>query len=306
MNAVEVSNLTKRYKKILAVDNISFKIKKGEIFGILGPNGAGKTTTINCITQLANKTSGKIKVNNYDTVKNYLEARKQIGLSPQDLKFDPYFSIEELLIYQAGYYGIKEEEAKKKVTDLLKLFDLYEKRKVTIRELSGGMLRRLSLAKAMIHSPSILILDEPTAALDVESRYSLWDYIKKINKEGITIILTTHYIEEAERLCDTICIMQKGKIIKLEEKKRLIEDLSRNIIKIYLPKKTRLPEEIKNYKHQYEENILEMHVTKKEQSNILNNLLKIFDQNKIQIINFTIEQDNLENIFRRLVKNEKK
>ena len=304
MFAIEVSNLVKKYDGLIAVNNISFKIKKGEIFGILGPNGAGKTTTINCITQLANKTSGKIKVNSYDTVKEYLEARKQIGLSPQELKFDPYFSIEDILIYQAGYFGIKEKIARKRAIELLKLFGLYEKRKLTIRELSGGMLRRLSLAKAMVHSPSILILDEPTAALDVESRHSLWEYIKKLNKEGITIILTTHYIEEAERLCDRICIIHKGRIIKLEKKEKLIEDLSKNVIRFYLNEKTKLPLEIKNYIYNYEENILEIHDTKKEQGKALNDVLKLFDKCKIPIINFTIEQDTLENIFRRLV-NEK-
>ncbi len=305
MYAIEVSNLVKKYNGLTAVNNISFKIKKGEIFGILGPNGAGKTTTINCITQLSNPTSGKITVNGYNIKKQYLEARKQVGLSSQELKFDPYFSIEEMLNYQAGYFGINKKEAKKRTLELLKQFDLHEKRKATTRKLSGGMLRRLSLAKAMIHNHKILILDEPTAALDVESRYALWDYIKKINKEGTTIILTTHYIEEAERLCDNICIIQKGKIIKLEKKEKLIDDLSRNIIKIYLEEKTRLPEEIKNFRHEYEENILEVHVTKKEQSHVLNSLLKLFDQNRIKIINFTIEQDNLENIFRRLINGKK-
>ncbi|MAG48047.1 ABC transporter ATP-binding protein [archaeon] len=298
MNSVIIKNLTKKYKNLLAVDNISFNIKKGEIFGLLGPNGAGKTTIINCITQLSTITNGTIKVNSYDTKENYLEARKELGLSPQELKFDHYFPIQDILIYQGGYFGIPIKESKARTYKLLKLFDLFEKRKKTPSQLSGGMLRRLSLAKSMMHNSNILILDEPTAALDVESRHLLWEYIKDLNKKGITIILTTHYIEEAENLCDTICIIQKGKIIKLEKKEKLIEDLSRNIIRVLLKDKTTLPEIIKKYNYEYKDNILQVHVNKINQTKILNTILKELDK---KVINFTIEQDNLERIFRRLI-----
>ena len=308
MDSVEIKGLTKKFtdkkeKDVIAVNNVSFNVKKGEIFGFLGPNGAGKTTTINCITQLANKTSGTILVNGFDTEKQYLEARKQIGLSPQDIFFDPYFKVIELLQYQAGYFGIKKSEAKKRAEKLLKKFDLWDKRKVTMRQLSGGMKRKLSILKGLIHEPSILILDEPTAALDVDSRYELWEFIKDLNKQGITIILTTHYIEEAEKLADRIAIINKGNIIKLEDKEKIIDELSQNKITIYLKEKKELPKEIKKLNYEYEDKKIIITTPKKDQNKNLRLALRTLEENNIETENFSIDQDNLENIFRRLVKN---
>ncbi|MCF7871635.1 ABC transporter ATP-binding protein [Candidatus Woesearchaeota archaeon] len=310
MNSVEIKGLVKEYKEkkketIIAVDNISFNVKKGEIFGFLGPNGAGKTTTINCVTQLSNKTSGKIFVNGFDTEKQYLEARRQIGLSPQDLLFDPYFTVMELLTYQGGYFGMPKKQAQKRAEKLLKQFNLWDKRKVNMRQLSGGMKRKFSIIKALMHEPSILILDEPTAALDVDSRYELWEFIKKLNNEGITIILTTHYIEEAEKLADRICIINKGKIIKLEEKEKIIDELSQNIITIYLKKNEALPKEFPQLNYTYYDKKLIITTPKKDQNKNLRFALKTLEENKIETENFSVDQDNLENIFRRLIKNEK-
>ena len=233
MDSVVVKNLVKNYKDVKAVKNISFSIKKGEIFGLLGPNGAGKTTTINCITQLSTMTSGKILVNGFDVNKNYVEAKTKLGLSSQDIKFDIYFSVLDILTYQGGYYGIPKKKAQVRALKLLKDFNLYDKRNEQVRHLSGGMKRKFSIIRALMHSPDVLILDEPTAALDVDSRYELWDFVKKLNKQGITIVLTTHYIEEAEKLCDRVCIISNGKILKLDKTSKMVDELSRNKIIFY-------------------------------------------------------------------------
>ena len=303
--SIVIKNLKKEYSDVKAVKGVSFSVKKGEIFGFLGPNGAGKTTTINCITQLSSITSGTILVNGYDVVTDYLDARTQIGLSPQDLNFDIYFSVLNTLIYQAGYFGIKKNEAKKRALKLLKEFGILDKKDELFRGLSGGMKRKLSIIKAIIHEPQILILDEPTAALDVDSRYELWEFIKKLNKtKGITIFLTTHYIEEAEKLCERICIINKGKIIKLDTTEKIMNELSQNIISIYLEKETNLPTAIKKYKYDYNNRKLEIKVAKKDQNKVLREVLKILEDAGAEVVNFGLEQEKLENIFRRLVHSE--
>lgn len=304
MLSVQIKNLIKDYGKVKAVRNISFEIKKGEIFGFLGPNGAGKTTTINCICQLSTFNSGSITVNGFDVKKDYLDARRQIGLSPQEIQFDPFFPIFKVLVYQAGYFGVRVADAKKRAEKLLKEFDIWDKRNLTMRALSGGMKRKFSIIKALMHSPQILILDEPTAGLDVDSRFELWDFIRDLNKKGITIILTTHYIEEAEKLSDRIGIINKGKIIKLDKTSDIIDELSHNVISIYLDEEVKLPKEFKKFKYKYKDHRIDLMVSKQGQSKVLREAVKLLEDNNITISNFNIHQDNLENIFRRLV-NEK-
>lgn len=304
MDSIVIKNLKKNYGSVQAVRNISFSVKKGEIFAFLGPNGAGKTTTINCIVQLSSFTSGKILVEGFDVEKDYLDARKQIGLSPQDIQFDPLFKIIDVLTYQAGYFGIPMKKAKVRAEKLLKDFDLYDKKNQTMRELSGGMKRKFSIIKALIHEPQILILDEPTAALDVDSRYEMWEFIKKIKKQGITIILTSHYIEEAEKLSDRVGIINKGKLIKLDKTSKILEDLSQNVITIYFDEKINLPVAFNKFKYDFSDRKMDITVSKKDQSKVLREALKILEEAKITVHNFNVHQDNLENIFRRLV-NEK-
>ena len=223
-NAIEITNLKKVYEGgMKALNGISFDIPKGSFYGILGPNGAGKTTTIGILTGLIKITGGQAKILGYDVVENFREARKRVGLAPQELNFDVFFSIEELLIMQGGYYGLPYKVAKERTRLMLNQFGLEKKRKSKARELSGGMKRRVQIAKALIHDPPIIILDEPTAGVDIELRHMLWDYLRELNSGGKTILLTTHYIEEAEKLCDTVSIIDDGKIIVSGTPKSLIQ-----------------------------------------------------------------------------------
>ena len=223
-NAIEIKKLRKIYdNKFEALKGIDLNIQKGSFYGLLGPNGAGKTTTIGAISGLVNYHDGSILVMGYDNKKDFRAARKLIGLSPQELNFDVFFPIKKVLEFQAGYYGLSNNEAKERAEIMLEQFGLTEKRNNTCRELSGGMKRRLQIAKALIHNPEILILDEPTAGVDIELRHMLWDFLKKINEEGKTILLTTHYIEEAEYLCDRIAIIDNGNIIINDTTKKLTE-----------------------------------------------------------------------------------
>lgn len=221
-SAVSVRNLVKRYKSVTAVDDLSFDVAPGEFFGFLGPNGAGKTTTINAIVGLATFQGGSISVFGHDVIADFRQARRRIGLSPQEFNFDRYLSIEEILTYQGGYYGIPLREAKPRAQELLEQFELTDKRRNSYLELSGGMKRRLSLARALIHRPSLLILDEPTAGMDVELRLELWDFLKAINAGGMTIFMTSHYLEEVEELCNRIGIVNYGKLVTLEDKATLM------------------------------------------------------------------------------------
>ena len=226
MNAVDINNLVKVYdNKFQALNSINLSIPKGSFFGLLGPNGAGKTTTIGILTGLVNKTSGSAEVFGYDTIQNFRETRTMIGLSPQELNFDVFFTIEELLILQAGYYNKNIKDAKERAFEMLEYFNLLDKRKSKARELSGGMKRRVQIAKAFVHDPPLIILDEPTAGVDIELRYQLWDFLKEENKKGKTILLTTHYIEEAEKLCDKIAIINNGDIIANGNTNSLISNM---------------------------------------------------------------------------------
>lgn len=224
--AISIQNLTKKYGSFKAVDNISFEIPEGDFVAFLGPNGAGKTTTIQSITGLSNFSEGQVKVFGHDVVRDYRLTRPLIGLCPQEVNLDPFLSIEGVLIYQAGYFGIPPKKAQARAKELLDYFHLYEKRSQDFRKLSGGMKRRLLLCRALVHDPKILILDEPTAGTDLELKYQIWDYLKRLNDEGRTIFLTTHYMEEAERLSKTVIILDRGRIVHSGKKEDLLKDHS--------------------------------------------------------------------------------
>lgn len=223
MLAINIENLHKEYSNANAVNGITLQIKQGEFFGLLGPNGAGKTTTIGVLTGLVNKTSGQVKLLGKDVVTDYLEARSLIGLVPQEHNFDRFEKVYNVLHYSAGYFGIPRRERHGKIKKILEELNLWHKKDVQALTLSGGMKRKLMIARALIHNPKILILDEPTAGVDVETRKQMWAYFRKLNKEGTTILLTTHYLEEAEELCKRIAIINKGEIVKLDTTSNLLK-----------------------------------------------------------------------------------
>ncbi len=226
--ALSTQGLKKNYKgKVDALKGIDLQVKQGDFFALLGSNGAGKTTAIGIICGLLNKTDGSVVVLGLDQSSHANEVKRLIGLMPQEFNFNPFEPIEEILINQAGYHGIKRKDAKKQAEILLKKMQLWEKRFDMAKSLSGGMKRRLMLARALIHQPKILILDEPTAGVDVEIRRSMWEYLKELNEQGMTIILTTHYLEEAESLCRHIAILDQGEIIEQTSMKKLLSKVSK-------------------------------------------------------------------------------
>ena len=229
--AIEITNLTKIYaggKR--ALDDISLTIPRGQIYGLLGPNGAGKSTTINILAGLVNKTSGTAKIWGFDIDQNPRNAKNSIGIVPQEIVFDPFFTPFETLENQAGYYGVPKE--RRRSLELLRAVHLEDKANAYARTLSGGMKRRLLVAKAMVHSPPILVLDEPTAGVDVQLRQQLWAYVRELNAQGVTIVLTTHYLEEAEELCDRIGIINHGRLITDKPTRELIAMAQEKVVQV--------------------------------------------------------------------------
>ena len=210
---LEIKDLVKKYGDKVAVNGISLTIQKGMFYGLLGPNGAGKSTTIHCITGIAQPTSGTILIDGTDVVGDYKVARTKVGLSPQEFNVDIFATPAQLMDYMAGYYGTPKKEREEKVETLIKQFDLEQHRNVKFQKLSGGLKRRVMLGRALVHTPDLLILDEPTAGVDVEQRRQLWEYLKEMNEGGKTIILTSHYLEEVQYLCNHIAIINNGKIV---------------------------------------------------------------------------------------------
>jgi ABC-2 type transport system ATP-binding protein len=218
MHALEVKNFTKRYGKNIAVDDLSFNVEPGEFFGLLGPNGAGKSTTIHATTGIARIVEGSITIFGIDVEKDYREARKKVGLSPQEFNIDIFAKVRDTLLFMGGFYGMKRKERNERVDELIAQFGLEDHANKKFQELSGGLKRRVILARALVHKPQLLILDEPTAGVDVELRHELWRHLQELNKEGMTIILTSHYLEEVELLCGRVAIMNHGKIAEIGSK----------------------------------------------------------------------------------------
>lgn len=237
---VEIRGLTKRYGELVALDHVSFEIRQGEIFGLLGPNGAGKSTLIGCISGLVVPTSGSASVLGWDVAREYDKTRQVVGLVPQEINYDPFFTVEETLRIQAGYFGVRLKE--EKLEEILQALDLGAKRKAGPRALSGGMKRRLLIAKALVHDPKVLFLDEPTAGVDVELRRDLWAYVERLRERGTTIVLTTHYLEEAEALSDRVGLIDKGKLLLVEETQALMSQLGQKTLVLHLAERVdRLP-----------------------------------------------------------------
>jgi len=299
-NAISIKDLKKEYKNpdgkgtFLALDTISLTIPRGSIFGLLGPNGAGKSTFINILAGLAIKTSGEAIIWGNDIDKHPKTSRSSLGVVPQELTIDPFFSPKESLEQQAGLYGVRPKE--RNVDYILKMLDLDDKAEAYSRTLSGGMRRRLLVAKAMVHRPPILILDEPTAGVDIELRQQLWHYVRKLNENGTTIILTTHYLEEAEELCDTIAILDQGKIVRCAPTQELLEDVDLKTIALKVSGNLDINNEaLKKMEASIENNIIEIHFNPKVKNS--REILAAVENSGVTISDFEVKGSSLETVF---------
>ncbi len=304
--ALTVENLTKIYadnknkKEIKALNDLNLQVKQGEIFGLLGPNGAGKTTFLSILGGTVSKTKGKVNVWGFDLDKNPRQVKASIGIVPQEVNLDAFFSPKKLLELQAGLYGITKKD---RITELvLKMVALENKADAYSRSLSGGMKRRLLIAKAMVHQPAVLILDEPTAGVDVELRNNLWNNVKELNKEGVTIILTTHYLFEAQEMCDRIAIINEGNLVALDTTEKLLEQIQTKKINFKVKNISR-NKELKMNQVKFEINSEDyISVTYEKNSISFDEIVKYLTQNDIKILDIITEQGDLEDVFVQLTK----
>ena len=304
MHALEIKNLKKTYHNgFEALKGIDLNIPQGDFFALLGPNGAGKSTIIGIVCSLINRTSGEISIQEHDLFKFPREAKQCLGVVPQEFNFNVFEPVEEILVNQAGYYGIKRKEAFKRSEIYLKQLELWDKRREMARDLSGGMKRRLMIARALMHQPKILILDEPTAGVDIEIRRTMWSFLQKLNEQGTTIILTTHYLEEAEQLCKNIAIIDQGQIIKNCAMNDLLAELNSECLVLNL--KTTLKENpsLNNYPAQLiDSQTLEVQI-KKHQT--MNKLFELLNQLNIEVLSMRNKSNRLEQLFLSLVDSNK-
>jgi len=299
MYAIELENISKTYKGgVKALNDLSLTVNEGDFYALLGSNGAGKSTTIGIISSLVNKTSGRVKILGYDLDKQLEEAKSQIGLVPQEFNFSQFEPPIQILVNQAGYYGIKRKEAHRRAEKYLKQLDLWDKRNKAARTLSGGMKRRLMIARALIHEPKILILDEPTAGVDIEIRRSMWRFLKEINESGVTIILTTHYLEEAEMLCRNIGIINKGKLVENTSMKKLLGRLPTETFMLDVDMSDLIPIS-ENFKvSKIDQNTLEIEIDK---NHSLNMIFAELTAQGINVKSLRNKSNRLEELFMSLV-----
>ena len=299
--AIELKDLRKVYKGGLeAIRNINLEVKKGDFFALLGENGAGKTTTLGIICSLVNKTSGSAKIFGYDITTDSSMAKRQIGIVPQEFNFNIFEKVKAIIVQQGGYYGMPRSLAKERAEKYMKRLGLWDKRDEQSKNLSGGMKRRLMIARALVHEPPLLILDEPTAGVDVEIRHSMWEFLTEINQQGKTIILTTHYLEEAEQLCRNVAIIHKGEIIANSAMRDLLTKLKEHT---YLVETSnQLTADIKGdfyTSKRIDDNLLEIYLDRKYN---LNNLFKDLDSKGIDINSIDLKDNRLERTFMELTK----
>ena len=297
--ALDIENLCKIYpKNFKALDQVSLKVNAGDFYALLGPNGAGKSTLIGIISSLVNKSNGRVKILGIDIDKNHSLAKQKMGIVGQEVNFNQFETVYQILTQQAGYFGLDKKVVKTNSEYYLKALDLWDKRNEQGRNLSGGMKRRLMVAKALVNEPELLILDEPTAGVDIELRRSLWNFLKEINEKGTTIILTTHYLEEAEKLCKNISIIDQGKIVKTSSMKSLLKELESEIY-VFEMKQT-VPHDLKldNLKiNKIDDMTISVTVGK---SKGIDEVLKIFQSNNIEINSIHNETNRLEELFLKL------
>ena len=305
MNALSIKNLTKIYSNgTRAVENIDFLVESGDFYALLGPNGAGKTTIIGIISSLVNKTSGKVKIFDHDIDKNFSAAKALIGVVPQEININQFDTPFNIVINQAGYYGINRALAKKRAEKYLNELRLWDRRNQRARNLSGGMKRRLMIARALIHEPKLLLLDEPTAGVDVEIRRSMWEFLRYINANGTTIILTTHYLEEAENLCKRVAIIDGGSIIENTQMNTILKKLKREVFILTLQDSIEDPPFVEGYDISFvEKDQLEVVVDSKQE---LNQLFVALKGQNIRVTSIRNRSNRLEELFMELVDSKQK
>ena len=305
-NVLYVKDLNKTYSKnssksVHAIKNLNLEVNEGEIFGLLGPNGAGKSTFINILAGTTIKTSGEVNVWGFNLDINPRQVRASIGIVPQEVNVDPFFTPWNILELQAGMYGIKKKD---RITEtILKLVSLDQQSKSYTRTLSGGMKRRLLVAKALVHKPPIIILDEPTAGVDVELRSKLWDNVKQLNKQGVTIILTTHYLNEAEQMCDRIGILNKGNLVALDTTKNLLKRIQTKIVKFAVDKKVNINNNSLKSINILSNEMGELVVSYEKNALNINEIIKFINDQNIKLLDISTDDGNLEDVFIRLTKN---
>ncbi len=300
--AIVFKSVKKNFGKLEALKGIDLTIEEGEFFGLLGPNGAGKSTLINILAGLAKPSSGSIKVMGYDVTQDYQYARRSLGIVPQELVFDPFFNVREMLRFQAGYFG-KGQENDDWIDEVIEELDLKDKANTNMRMLSGGMKRRALIAQALVHKPPVIVLDEPTAGVDVELRKRLWQFIKKLNQKGHTIVLTTHYLEEAETLCSRIAMMDHGKIVALDKTKNLLKRFSAKNLNLRLDLKgKKIPISIQKFMQNLDYHSISFLIEEIAEVEFIISELK---KTKIKILDMELTNSDLENVFLKLTGSKK-
>lgn len=296
--AIEVKQVCKHFGNLRALTDIDLEIHAGEFFALLGPNGAGKTTLISIIAGLSLASSGSVNVMGHNVLAQYQQARRNLGVVPQELVYDPFFTVREVLLIQSGYYGIKENT--RWVDEIIERLDLAGKANANMRALSGGMKRRVLVAQALVHKPPVIILDEPTAGVDVELRQTLWDFIKQLNQDGHTIVLTTHYLEEAETLCHRVAMLKEGKIVALDSTQNLIgKMIAGKSVRLRLLPDT-LPPALQPLQISHHDGIAELRIENYAQVEFILSSLRAAD---IQILEMHLQQPDLEDVFVSIMRN---
>ncbi|MFO1290776.1 MAG: ABC transporter ATP-binding protein [Nitrosomonas sp.] len=296
--AIEIQRLNKSFGNLVALEDIQLSIAQGEFFALLGPNGAGKTTLISIVAGLVMANSGQVKVMGHNVVTSYSKARSLLGVVPQELVFDPFFTVRETLVFQSGYYGIRKNKVW--IDEILYRLDLADKADTNMRALSGGMKRRVLIAQALVHRPPVIILDEPTAGVDVELRQALWSFVKQLNQDGHTIVLTTHYLEEAEALCQHVAMLKKGKIIVLDSIRNLIDKIRDISLQLRLACEV-LPMQLIKWSS-IKQN--ECYIFKIQDYLEISEILTILKQEKIEILEMKLQEPDLEEVFVRMMSDE--
>lgn len=303
MAAIQINHVEKSYRTLKALNGVSLSIEEGEFFGLLGPNGAGKTTLISIIAGLNRADSGSVTIHGHDVVSDYRKARQLLGVVPQELVFDPFFTVRETLRMQSGYYGLKNNDAW--IDEIMHHLDLTNKADANMRALSGGMKRRVLVAQALVHKPPVIVLDEPTAGVDVELRQTLWKFISRLNREGHTVVLTTHYLEEAQALCNRVAMLKGGQVVALDTTSTLIKRISGSQLQVKLASGS-LPDELKELvSHPEELAFGNKYTLRVNDYNDVEPILAKLRLAGVSIEDMQLQQADLEDVFIQIMEGEK-